>query len=159
MWRADSLEKALMMGMIEGRRKRGWQRMRCLNSIINSMNMSLSKLQEIMKDRETRQAAVHGVTKSWTLLREWTTIKFSHVAKFLNIQLYSHFPDSTWVNLVYIQCITECQKIILNVIELGTKFGSIIFPIFLIKTIKKSCLKNYKLYFLGGYYGVVLFFF
>jgi len=73
MWRAESLEKTLMLGKIEGKRKRGWQKMRWLDSIANSTDMNLSKLRVIMKDREDWRAAVHWVTKSQTWFSDWTT--------------------------------------------------------------------------------------
>ena len=64
--RANSLEKALILGKIDGKRRRGWQRMRQLDSIIDSVDMNLRKLREIVEDRGAWHAAVHGVSKSWT---------------------------------------------------------------------------------------------
>ena len=73
MWRANSLEKTLMLGKIEGRKRRGWQRMRCLDGITDSMDMRLSILQEIVKDREAWGAPVHGVARTQTWISNWTT--------------------------------------------------------------------------------------
>ena len=86
MRKAVSFEKTLMLGKIDGRRRRGQERMRWLDGITDSMEMSLNRLQDLVMDREAWRAAVHGVTKSRTLLRDWTELNWTYGIVFQRIK-------------------------------------------------------------------------
>ena len=107
MWRADSLEKPLMLGKIEGRRRRGWQRMRRLDGITELMDMSFSKLRETAEGREAWHAAVHGIAKSQTRLSNWTTILLLIIMANTCLAFYS----VTVFQALYIYCFTQALYI------------------------------------------------
>ena len=109
MWRADSFEKTVMLRKIEGRRRRGQPRMRWLDGIINSMDMGLGRLQQMVMDREAWHTVVHGVSKSWTRLSDWTELmhvntRLKFTSLFLNTSKFQRFLplSSQWSTIPFL---------------------------------------------------------
>jgi len=99
-WRTDPFEKTLMLGMIEGGRRRGWQRMRWLDGITHSLDMSFSNLWELVMDREAWHAVIHGVAKCWTGLSDLTELNWV-IFIFLFTAFFQMYSTSHWVILKY----------------------------------------------------------